>query len=246
MLWGIGRCETATSANRAPADFTLGSPLGPPHATPCSTAMGATRCRCCPRQTAHPPAAACLRSLLATLLAAAGCSRLQQAAAGCSRLQRAAAGCSRLLQAAAGCSRLQQAAAGCSRLLQAAAGCSRPFRIPLLFARAVGTTFHPTLSHGPWHNPWHHPWHTLGTALGTTLWQAKVEAECGQLPMCMIQNKCDLMDRAAMSPAEAEGLVRRPPEPTPRADVPIRCPEPMTRAGVAATRAACAPALTQR
>ena len=40
--------------------------------------------------------------------------------------------------------------------------------------------------------------------------QAKVEGECGEVPMSMVENKCDLMDRAAIAPSMAEELVRAP------------------------------------
>lgn len=39
-------------------------------------------------------------------------------------------------------------------------------------------------------------------------WRAKVEAECGSIPMTLVQNKIDLMDKATMTPEEVEGLAR--------------------------------------
>eukprot|EP01137_Pigoraptor_chileana_P000442 Opistho-2@36651 len=40
-------------------------------------------------------------------------------------------------------------------------------------------------------------------------WKKKVEAECGKIPMVLIQNKIDLIDQAVMEPNEAEGLAKR-------------------------------------
>ena len=39
-------------------------------------------------------------------------------------------------------------------------------------------------------------------------WKERVEAECGPLPIALVQNKCDLMERAAVRPAEAEEMAR--------------------------------------
>lgn len=39
-------------------------------------------------------------------------------------------------------------------------------------------------------------------------WKKKVEEECGKIAMAIIQNKVDMIDEAAMSPAEAESLAR--------------------------------------
>mmetsp|Transcript_28087 Transcript_28087/g.53501 ORF Transcript_28087/g.53501 Transcript_28087/m.53501 type:complete len:250 (+) Transcript_28087:198-947(+) len=40
-------------------------------------------------------------------------------------------------------------------------------------------------------------------------WKAKVEAECGDIAMVLVQNKVDLIDKAAMSPEEAEATARK-------------------------------------
>lgn len=37
-------------------------------------------------------------------------------------------------------------------------------------------------------------------------WYRKVTDECGQIPMCLVQNKVDLIHEAAMTPQEAEAL----------------------------------------
>jgi hypothetical protein len=39
-------------------------------------------------------------------------------------------------------------------------------------------------------------------------WKRKVEAEVGSIPMCLVQNKVDLIDQASMSPDEAENTAR--------------------------------------
>ena len=40
-------------------------------------------------------------------------------------------------------------------------------------------------------------------------WKQKVEEECGPIAMVLVQNKVDLMDKAVVSPDEAEALARR-------------------------------------
>ncbi|XP_003741617.1 ras-related protein Rab-23 [Galendromus occidentalis] len=40
-------------------------------------------------------------------------------------------------------------------------------------------------------------------------WRSKVEAECGSLPMVLVQNKMDLADQALVSPEMAENAARR-------------------------------------
>mmetsp|Transcript_968 Transcript_968/g.1484 ORF Transcript_968/g.1484 Transcript_968/m.1484 type:complete len:286 (-) Transcript_968:493-1350(-) len=40
-------------------------------------------------------------------------------------------------------------------------------------------------------------------------WRRKVEAEVGQIPMCLVQNKIDLIDSAVMTTEEAENLARK-------------------------------------
>ncbi|KAG0413240.1 hypothetical protein HPB47_009603, partial [Ixodes persulcatus] len=40
-------------------------------------------------------------------------------------------------------------------------------------------------------------------------WRKKVENECGSIPMVIVQNKIDLMDRATVSKEETEELARR-------------------------------------
>lgn len=40
-------------------------------------------------------------------------------------------------------------------------------------------------------------------------WRKKVEHECGSIPMVLVQNKIDLMDRATVSKEETEELARR-------------------------------------
>eukprot|EP01111_Echinosteliopsis_oligospora_P011217 TRINITY_DN3645_c0_g1_i4.p1 TRINITY_DN3645_c0_g1~~TRINITY_DN3645_c0_g1_i4.p1 ORF type:complete len:162 (-),score=50.95 TRINITY_DN3645_c0_g1_i4:29-514(-) len=40
-------------------------------------------------------------------------------------------------------------------------------------------------------------------------WKQKVEAECGELPMALMQNKVDLLSSATMSPEEAEACATR-------------------------------------
>ncbi|PRP83550.1 small rab-related GTPase [Planoprotostelium fungivorum] len=40
-------------------------------------------------------------------------------------------------------------------------------------------------------------------------WKGKVEAECGNIAMCLIQNKVDLIDRSVMTTDEAEELAAR-------------------------------------
>mmetsp|Transcript_116446 Transcript_116446/g.323667 ORF Transcript_116446/g.323667 Transcript_116446/m.323667 type:complete len:273 (-) Transcript_116446:148-966(-) len=40
-------------------------------------------------------------------------------------------------------------------------------------------------------------------------WKRKVHDECGDIPMCLVQNKIDLIDEALMTPEEVENLARR-------------------------------------
>mmetsp|Transcript_39566 Transcript_39566/g.86192 ORF Transcript_39566/g.86192 Transcript_39566/m.86192 type:complete len:242 (-) Transcript_39566:406-1131(-) len=40
-------------------------------------------------------------------------------------------------------------------------------------------------------------------------WKKKVEAECGPIAMCLVQNKVDLIDKAVMTPDEAEAMARK-------------------------------------
>ncbi|GMH38179.1 hypothetical protein BSKO_06063 [Bryopsis sp. KO-2023] len=40
-------------------------------------------------------------------------------------------------------------------------------------------------------------------------WKARVEAECGDIAMAIVQNKVDLIDQAAMSNEEAEDMARK-------------------------------------
>mmetsp|Transcript_594 Transcript_594/g.1067 ORF Transcript_594/g.1067 Transcript_594/m.1067 type:complete len:249 (+) Transcript_594:160-906(+) len=40
-------------------------------------------------------------------------------------------------------------------------------------------------------------------------WKRKVEAECGPIAMCLVQNKVDLIEQAKMTPQEAEGMARK-------------------------------------
>ena len=40
-------------------------------------------------------------------------------------------------------------------------------------------------------------------------WRRKVEDECGHIPMALVQNKCDLLDDAKMTVAEADAAARR-------------------------------------
>lgn len=40
-------------------------------------------------------------------------------------------------------------------------------------------------------------------------WKGKVEAECGQICQVLVQNKIDLLDKAAVTSAEVEDLARR-------------------------------------
>jgi Ras-related protein Rab-23 len=44
-------------------------------------------------------------------------------------------------------------------------------------------------------------------------WKRKVEAECGPIAMCLVQNKVDLIEQAKMTPQEAEGMVSKAPSP---------------------------------
>ncbi|GAB6033335.1 Ras-protein Rab-23 [Chamberlinius hualienensis] len=40
-------------------------------------------------------------------------------------------------------------------------------------------------------------------------WKKKVEDECGEIPMVLVQNKIDLIDQATVTPEEAESLAKR-------------------------------------
>mmetsp|Transcript_9358 Transcript_9358/g.30786 ORF Transcript_9358/g.30786 Transcript_9358/m.30786 type:complete len:242 (-) Transcript_9358:49-774(-) len=40
-------------------------------------------------------------------------------------------------------------------------------------------------------------------------WKAKVEAECGDIAMCLVQNKIDLLDQATVSQQDAEAMARK-------------------------------------
>ncbi|MEW5317632.1 MAG: hypothetical protein WDW38_008914 [Sanguina aurantia] len=40
-------------------------------------------------------------------------------------------------------------------------------------------------------------------------WKAKVEAECGEIAMCLVQNKVDLLDQAVADAEEVEALARK-------------------------------------
>ncbi|KAJ9533814.1 hypothetical protein QJQ45_026908 [Haematococcus lacustris] len=40
-------------------------------------------------------------------------------------------------------------------------------------------------------------------------WKAKIEAECGDIAMAIVQNKVDLVDQAVMAADEVEGLARK-------------------------------------
>ena len=41
------------------------------------------------------------------------------------------------------------------------------------------------------------------------MWKTKIEAECGDIAMALVQNKVDLADQAVASPEEVEGLARK-------------------------------------
>lgn len=41
------------------------------------------------------------------------------------------------------------------------------------------------------------------------MWKNKVEAECGDIAMALVQNKVDLVDQAVVSPTEVEGMARK-------------------------------------
>ncbi|PNW81844.1 hypothetical protein CHLRE_06g262850v5 [Chlamydomonas reinhardtii] len=40
-------------------------------------------------------------------------------------------------------------------------------------------------------------------------WREKINAECGDIAMCLVQNKVDLIDRAVVTPEEVEALARQ-------------------------------------
>lgn len=40
-------------------------------------------------------------------------------------------------------------------------------------------------------------------------WKRKVEEECDSIPMCLVQNKVDLIDEAVVTPVEVEDLARK-------------------------------------
>lgn len=40
-------------------------------------------------------------------------------------------------------------------------------------------------------------------------WKRKVEDECGEVPMVLVQNKIDLLEQAVVAPEEAEGLAKK-------------------------------------
>mmetsp|Transcript_20202 Transcript_20202/g.51171 ORF Transcript_20202/g.51171 Transcript_20202/m.51171 type:complete len:249 (-) Transcript_20202:284-1030(-) len=42
-----------------------------------------------------------------------------------------------------------------------------------------------------------------------SMWKNKVESECGDIAMAMVQNKVDLVDHAVVSPEEVEALARK-------------------------------------
>ena len=42
-----------------------------------------------------------------------------------------------------------------------------------------------------------------------SMWKGKIEAECGDIAVALVQNKCDLADQAVVSATEVEGIARK-------------------------------------